>query len=822
MAIKWGIKRNCTVQLFMTSQARSRSEQLVDELSDLDQRSGRETDDVSLLKGMRDGLSRLVESADGNLESIREMLVKSRDKGELRQETFELVTSMLDSYRTEHQATIVDDSVQAETGAPADIDNESDDEFASTMVISKATAQADQPERSLQVGSVLRDRFLLQEQVSGGSMGIVFKALDRRLAETGHEAPFVAIKVISPVLAKNAKALRALQQEAAKGRCLTHNHIVRFLDFDRDDGLHFIVMEWLDGENLADMLDRGASMDAKRALKITQQVGQALGYAHRCGIVHADIKPANVMILPNGDAKLFDFGVARARQSAEQSDHPPGDLGAMTPAYSSMQVLTGEEPAPEDDVFSLACLYYRLVAGYRVFGPRNAAEAAEAGMTPQPLQGVSDDQWKAVKKALSFARVTRYASVDELLDDLTPAEGEEIIAADPGSRIELEPVLPGSSKGPWLALVVVILLAGAAAYFGGFLDPYLEDLREGPSVPLTQSRDAPEIGEAIDASNESVSGAGVFEPGSDDDTIEAVSTVSANKRGTGDESSVTSPEPAVGDDKPEIEEAVDGPVESQDSARAERMSEPRLERFREIPPGDVRLLLEPGVSADVVLEESAGAVALDVIRTSRLDSSERVFVQVAEYSGNRSPIETGDLAVSPSSVIEFPPGVDRMQLELSTRDDPLREADQTVTLLLQSESGVDALINIELIDDDQRRFEASLPANTVAFAAGQVSVEERDAAVQLDVVRFKPDQQPLTVYFTVSDVTATADADYFPPASSTVEFAPGQRIARILVPLVQDTEREGNEAFVLELISSNQVTDAEIYQRIAVMIRDDD
>ena len=99
---------------------------------------------------------------------------------------------------------------------------------------------------------------------------------------------------------------------------------------------------------------------------------------------------------------------------------------------------------------------------------------------------------------------------------------------------------------------------------------------------------------------------------------------------------------------------------------------------------------------------------------------------------------------------------------------------------------------------------------------------ERDAAVQLDVVRFKPDAQPLTVFFTVSDVTATADADYFPPADTAVQFGPGERAARILVPLVQDTEREGNEAFVLELVSANEVSDAEIYQRIAVMIRDDD
>ena len=82
----------------------------------------------------------------------------------------------------------------------------------------------------------------------------------------------------------------------------------------------------------------------------------------------------------------------------------PGVLGALTPAYSSMQVLTGEDPTPADDVFSLGCLMYRMVAGHRVFGPRNAAEAAEQGMEPQRPQALNDAQWRALRKALSGSR----------------------------------------------------------------------------------------------------------------------------------------------------------------------------------------------------------------------------------------------------------------------------------------------------------------------------------------------------------------------------------------------------------------------------------
>ena len=98
----------------------------------------------------------------------------------------------------------------------------------------------------------------------------------------------------------------------------------------------------------------------------------------------------------------------------------------MTPAYSSMQVLTGEKPTPSDDVFSLACLLYRLIAGYRVFGPRNAAEAAEEGMKPQRLDKISDANWRVLKKALAYSRVARFESMADFIDALDVEAAESI------------------------------------------------------------------------------------------------------------------------------------------------------------------------------------------------------------------------------------------------------------------------------------------------------------------------------------------------------------------------------------------------------------
>jgi hypothetical protein len=133
-----------------------------------------------------------------------------------------------------------------------------------------------------------------------------------------------------------------------------------------------------------------------------------------------------------------------------------------------------------------------------------------------------------------------------------------------------------------------------------------------------------------------------------------------------------------------------------------------------------------------------------------------------------------------------------------------------------------ARIRLTLEDDDQRRFEASLPANTVAFAVGQVSVGENDPVVQIDVLRFNPDSAPLESAYVVQDVTASEGEDYFAPQNKIISFPPGGRTARILIPLVQDAAVEADEAFFLEISDDGVDAETNIFRRIAVMIRDDD
>jgi len=790
-----------------------------DQLASFQDRLAGKEDEVQMLAEIREAIGRLLEASGGSEAEIRRVLQERFEAGALREETFQLVKSMLDRYVTEQVPTSnTATDWQKPRTEPDDVGADetpaNDDPFGNTDVITTDVFEAEDADDRVQVGSVLRDRFVLQERVSGGSMGVVYKALDRRLAEAGEADPWVAIKVLSPQLARNGKALRALQQEAAKSRCLTHSNIVRFIDFDREEDLYYIVMEWLDGRNLADILDSPDSrtIDIETSFRIVRQIGKALEYAHRCGIVHADVKPGNIMILPDGDAKLFDFGVARVqqRQRSEIDEFDPAVLGALTPAYSSMQVLTGEDPVPSDDVFSLACLLYRLVAGYRVFGPRNAAEAAEAGMSPQRLSGVSDEQWSAIRKALSYPRVTRFDSMGAFLAALGYRPTESAVTPDVTHHMEFED-RGGSAK--WvIALVALLSLLGVAGYQFGIVDEVLRrlDLPSSETVALP----APPAEDFVPAADpqSATTPPGSIEPmetAPPEDAQEVSGDGTAAEASTG----VLAADAAVAADASEPD------------------AEPELELLdlNELAIADIEIRIDPASfypeTRSVTLREDGPSVFVDIVRPEPLDVPMTLRLEEVGFSGNRSPWRTGQFEIPDAGYVEFPEGQARARIALAMASDDRREADQVSTLSVrETEAAALPLARIELVleDDDQRRFESSLPANTVAFAVGQVSVRERDPAVQIDLVRFNPDETRLVVATEVLDVTAARGEDFFPPGNGFVVFGPGQRSARMLIPLVQDVEAEGDEAFVVEIKTEDPTQEEGVYERIAVIIRDDD
>ena len=754
------------------------------ELSEFAEQLQEQIADESLLDDIHSAVQALL-SGNGNIEAdIRRILQEQRRAGNLRDETFELAQRMLD--RATH-----------EDPAPApmvsEFDAQNDDPFRDTTVIATSTSDAESADDRCQVGSVLRDRFLLQERIAGGSMGVVYKALDRRLAEVDGVDPWVAIKVLTPQLARNAQALRALQQEAAKGRCLLHPNIVRFLDLDRDEDLYFIVMEWLDGKSLGSILDDSGSkkIDKETALDVVKQVAKALDYAHRLGVVHADVKPGNILVSPDGEIKLFDFGAARVRQKRleGQANSDAGEPGAVAPAYSSMQVLTGEEPVAADDVFSLGCLMYRLVAGYRVFGPRNAAEAADTGMEPQRPQGLNDTEWHALRKALSYSRVSRFASPKEFIEALAAPVAPKSIQVS--AELD-EPYDERRRVWPYVVTAVLLIVGVLGLYQSGLLDSLLARSEPVATVAADQNTIAEQAPQAEP-------------PAGEGPVMEAPALVL--------------------DEGPRVSEFAGENVQAEEIAeQAELLYFSTLRSATvEIPlalPGAVR------TEVDLTLRENGEPAIIDLVREYNIAETLVVKIEEVGFTGNRSPWESGQYQISEHSMARFLPGQDRVRFTLSMMPDSIREPDRQVSLLVRDFDNAEselALINLSLEDDDQRRFESGLAPNTVAFAVGRVLVRERDPAVQIDVVRFNPDQTALTVEYILREVTATEGEDYFAPGTNSIQFGPGQRSARILIPLVQDSRPESDETFVLEmLVPSPETAKANIFGRIAVIIRDDD
>ena len=253
-------------------------------------------------------------------------------------------------------------------------------------------------------GMILKQRFELVELLGSGGMGAVFKARDLRQVEAGDADPWVAVKVINQSFSRHEHALLSLQQETKKTQRLSHPNIVSAYDFDRDANVAFMTMELLQGQSLDQLLRLNKSgLSASRALHIARQITEAVAYAHQQGVVHADLKPANIFVTQGGQVKVLDFGIARAIH-AESSFHNLASIQAYTPAYASAAVLGGAPPEPKDDLYGLGCILYMLFTGEHPYRRCTATEAEAAAMKAKPIAVLNRSQWRALSLLLAFKR----------------------------------------------------------------------------------------------------------------------------------------------------------------------------------------------------------------------------------------------------------------------------------------------------------------------------------------------------------------------------------------------------------------------------------
>ena len=350
------------------------------------------------------------------------------------------------------------------------------------------------------VGTILRDRFVIEEVVGEGGMGLVFRARDRRREEASDRNPFVAIKVLSDDFKTHPDALISLQREARRMQQLSHPNIASVYDFDRDGSHVYLVMELLEGEPLDRILERhvNTGLPREQALKVIEAAGSALRHAHSRGLVHSDFKPANVFVTRSGDIKVIDFGIARiAKDSTQAGDaaltvFDAGRLGAWTNAYASPeQMLDGATPDARDDVYALGLVAYEALVGRHPFGRKSAVEARYREMKVEWVPTLSDAQNAVLASALHFDREHRLADASQLAQGLAapdqlPAKAPASVAAQPSEpSVATDSDAPRKRKG-WLISLAVVGLAWLA-----FLLAY-RSARQDENAPLPSSETAAE------------------------------------------------------------------------------------------------------------------------------------------------------------------------------------------------------------------------------------------------------------------------------------------------------------------------------------------
>lgn len=289
------------------------------------------------------------------------------------------------------------------------------------------------PGQIVQVGSVLKNRFILEEMLGRGGMGVVYKAQDMRKVEAMDRDPYIAVKVLSKDFQANPDSFIALQRETKKAQQLAHPNIVTVYDFDRDGPNVFMTMELLEGEPLDHLIRRlrPGTLPANEAISIIQQMSRALAYAHSENIVHSDFKPGNVFLTSKNVVKVVDFGIARAAKGTDRvvedaTIFDPGSLGALTPTYASCEMLEYGMPDPRDDVYGLAVVAYELLAGCHPFKRKPATYARDLALKAERPKEVSKEVWQAISHGLEFEREKRTINATRFLQEMSgPRAGRD-------------------------------------------------------------------------------------------------------------------------------------------------------------------------------------------------------------------------------------------------------------------------------------------------------------------------------------------------------------------------------------------------------------
>jgi len=338
---------------------------------------------------------------------------------------------------------------------------------------------------------VLDDRYKILGHIGSGGMANVYRARDRNLQRD------VAVKMLREDLIEDPSFRARFLQEARSAANLVHPNIVTIYDFGYDANRYYIVMEFVDGTDLKTAIRKPKRLSVPQSLDLMIQICEGVGYAHRAGLVHCDIKPQNILVSPDGRAKITDFGISQALASINPDEHT--DIVWGSPKYFAPEQAAGTAPSPSSDVYALGVILFEMLTGQLPFEADTSQGYAELHQTQAPPlprrfnDQISPTLESILLKVLSKEPAARYRTANQLgrvLKTLVDfGEQHPTFKSFPAQEPQIERANKGTSalipiqfdQVDWIAVVLCLL---AFLALGGLFPLWLWVCLLYPACPL--------------------------------------------------------------------------------------------------------------------------------------------------------------------------------------------------------------------------------------------------------------------------------------------------------------------------------------------------
>ena len=539
---------------------------------------------------------------------------------------------------------------------------------------------------------------MLEEVLDRGGIGVVYKARDllRQSADAG-SVP-IALKVLREDLRAEPQLLKSLQREALQSQGLSHPNIVRVHDFHQDGETPFLTMELLDGELLRTVLAkyRPAAMPRERAMRIIEGMCHGLAHAHAHGIVHGDFKPGNVFLTARDEAKILDFGLASATATAD--GRAGNALLIVSPAYASCNRLDGGVPAFSDDVYSLSCVIYELLAGRHPFDRKSGHIVRDRKLQPKRIAGLTRFQWRALSAGLQPSREECTTEIH----DLQVAFSAPALTVRPavGKKGRLSGVVLFSASGLLLGAAVLAALAfmGVAPIPAKYTKLVQESELGRRLQPVLDWRSTEAIESEFDMPTQpALSGDRALTAANGD-----TAALPKGEEATDADTPIGDVAAVAADTSPQIpEDPVASAAGGMATSREAPGPAPLLEDAAATPVAGA-----PGFHLDspvYTVQENAVALAVSISRQG--DLATRASVEWTIYAGSADP--QSDYAEPDNRLLRFAAGENTKTIFIPIVADNVPERAETFQLALRSSGGNAVLAEpmtamVTIIDDDTR------------------------------------------------------------------------------------------------------------------------